>query len=162
MKRQNLILYGAGRPVGLHFWQIFHSEHRIYLADKRSQIPGASYWQKPLMRQTIDLDKSEYKPVNGVIIFGVHKDDIVELFRSITQIEEVNVLAFDSLSDDTIDLITESCRPLNITCLKMSKDIQLLEDLYHIDRVFLKGGNTSYWKELLEDGLLNVNVEVES
>lgn len=114
------------------------------------------------MRQTIDLDKSEYKPVNGVIIFGVHKDDIVELFRSITQIEEVNVLAFDSLSDDTIDLITESCRPLNITCLKMSKDIQLLEDLYHIDRVFLKGGNTSYWKELLEDGLLNVNVEVES
>jgi hypothetical protein len=161
MKKQNLVQYGFSQAA-LHFWQIFQSEHRIYLADKRRQIPGASSWQKPLMWHSIDLDKAEYKPVNGVIIFDVHKEDIVELFKSIVQTEAVNVLVFNNLDEDIVDLITESIREIEITCLKAFKDIQLLEDLYHIDRIVLKGGNTSYWKELLEDGLLSVNVDVES
>lgn len=161
MKKQNLVQYGFSQAA-LHFWQIFQSEHRIYLADKRRQIPGASSWQKPLMWASINLNKAEYKPINGVIIFDVHKEDIAELFKSIVQTESVNVLTFNSLNEDLVDLISESYRAVEITCLKMSKNIELLEDLYHIDRIVLKGGNTSYWKELLEDGLLCVNVDVES
>ena len=110
----------------------------------------------------INLKKAEYKPINGVIIFDVHKEDIAELFKSIAQTESVNVLTFNSLDEDLVELISESYRAVEITCLKMSKNIELLEDLYHIDRIVLKGGNTSYWKELLEDGLLCVNVDVES
>ena len=162
MKKQNLALYGAGTPAGFFFWQIFQSEHRIWVTDKREVIPGASYWQKDILGKTIDIKKSEYSPINGVVIFKVHKDDIIELFQAIVQIEKPNVLVFDCLSSDVVELIADNITPINISCLKADKDIQLLEDLYHIDRLVLKGGNTSYWKELLEDGLLNVNVDVES
>lgn len=162
MSKQNLVLYGAGERTGYFFWQLFQSEHRIWVADKREAIPGASYWQKDLFNKPIDINKSEYRPVNGVVIFKVNNKDILELFNSISQKESINVLLFDCFDDDIIQMIKDVYSTVKITCLKHKMDIQLLEDLYLTKKLVLKGGNTSYWKELLEDGLLNVNVDVES
>lgn len=166
MNKQNLVLYGAHTPLGFAFWQLFQSEARVWVADKRVQIPGASFWQDTFFNKPINLSRAVYRPVNGVIIFSIHKDDILELFKAVQTLQhspgEIKVLFANNVEEDLIELLKELLPNIDISCLIIHKDIKLIEDFYFISEVSIKGGSCSYWKEFLEDGLFGVNVTVES
>lgn len=160
MKKQNVVIYGVYPGIGYTLWQLFDGEHRIFTYDKDNRIPGAPYFSK-ITEQRINISLAEYKPINSVILTRYHVDDVISLFNSI-QKEQTNgkievLIKFETDLEKTIaSIITDSYDDVSITWLHLDKQIELLEDLYHIESLHLiseSKESADYWEEFFRAGL---------
>lgn len=155
MKRQNLIItYDANHGLAYGLWQVLQSEHRVfpYKLPGASPMPGAAIVSKRLQqRRDIDFELAEYQPVQGVIVAGYHISNIRQLTKELDKRRTVNVLLASTNED--IDELILSMSNAEITLFDTTQKIELLEHVYHLEHCTLSGGNTAYWKELLEESL---------
>jgi len=155
MKKQNLVIaydYDHGLAYGL--WQILQSEHRVYpyKLPGVSPMPGASAISKRLQqKRDVDFNLAEYQPVHGVIVAGYDKSNVRQLTKELDKRRTINVLLANT--DEDIDEVILSMCNAEITRFETSQQIKLLEHVYHLEHCILSGGNTAYWKELLEESL---------
>ena len=156
LKKSNTVIYGAASHYADTFYELFASEHRIWMKEPVRPVDQVSlnaFHASEEGRKLAfhpSLNFSQYTPVHNAVIAKIQKEYFVQLMGECKE-QSVRVLVLEQATPGLQKLLKEDYPGLNITYVEQELP-QTTDGLYLIKKIQLRSSDSiayKYWTKFL-------------